>query len=307
VEPVAVWGGVSPHALRPLELVAKDGDHHLLGDPDPLDRYTFRVELSDGRTIQTVERVLSMEGADNFRDLGGYRTADGGRVAWGRVFRSGLLDALTAQDIAVIKQLGIGLIIDLRSYAEMEERADIVPEGVEYRHMPVYAAGPIGPLHVLLTRHRLDDLFKRLYRHSIIVEGAPVFGDLLRLIMDAGNLPLLIHCTAGKDRTGIAAALLLHICGVPRETIVADYSLTNLFARDFIAGIRDAFSGVRRPPGIRVEQLHPLISARPALIEHALEFIDDEFGSLDQYLRGPVGLTDEEMESIRCNMLVTNS
>jgi protein-tyrosine phosphatase len=147
------------------------------------------------------------------------------------------------------------------------------------------------------------DFFIDLYRRYLD-ECGPVWGQVLRLASSPASLPLVFHCTGGKDRTGVAAALLLHICGVPRETIILDYSLTNLSAEKFLSGLREVFSATRLPPGLRLEQYYPLLSARPELIEQAFAHIEAKYGSIDQYLKGPAGLSVRDLEAIRQNLLI---
>jgi protein-tyrosine phosphatase len=269
--------------------------------------FEVREDEAGDRAIQGGKRIVRLEGAINFRDLGGYETLAGKRVAWGRVYRADDLSWLTEKDDKTLQDLGIKLFCDLRSHPEVAERPDRVPEGIAYRHLPVFAKDPIGRLRGLLLRHRLDSLFKQFYRDSIVDEGAPALGTLLKLVADPDNLPLVFHCTSGKDRTGVAAALLLHICGIPRETIVMDYSLTNLSIEKFLSGLRERFGATRLPPGMRLEQYYPLLSARPELIEQAFAHIEAKYGSVDQYLRGPVGLDERDIETIRRNLLNSDS
>ncbi len=305
VRPTALRTGVSPDTLGAARtLTPAGGSYHVAEELRRLERYFFEVELEDGRTYQTAERVLPLESAVNFRDLGGYETTDGRRTAWGKVYRADETSRLTDDDVTIIRNLGIRTFCDLRTFGEVEHHPDRVPEGITYRHMPIFARNPIGRRHVLFGRHRLDLSFKQLYRSAIIDQGAPVLGALLKLVADPENLPLLMHCTSGKDRTGVASALLLHICRVPREMIIVDYSLTNLSAEKSLLFIRQAFSPSRPFPGLRVEQFYPLFSARPELIEHAFAHIETTYGSIDEYLHGPVGLTDEDIEAIRQNLLV---
>jgi protein-tyrosine phosphatase len=266
--------------------------------------FEVREDEPGDQIIQSGKRMIRLEGAVNFRDLGGYKTVGGKRVAWGRVYRADDLSRLSEKDVNTLQDLGIKLFCDLRSHPEVKERPDRVPEGIAYLHLPVFAKDPIGRLRALLLRHRLDPLFKRFYRDSIVDEGAPALGTLLKLVADPANLPLVFHCTGGKDRTGVAAALLLHICGVPREMIILDYSLTNLSAEKFLSGLREVFSATRLPPGIKLEQYYPLLSARPELIEQAFAHIETKYGSIDQYSRGPAGLSEDDIEAIRQNLLI---
>lgn len=251
-----------------------------------------------------IPHLQDLEGAINFRDLGGYQTADGGCLAYGRLFRAGALNRLTEKDLALIQAAGIRIVCDLRSYAEARAQPDRLPASVDYRHLPVYIRDPIGGWRAVFQRHRLDQLFKKLYTHSIIDRGAPVLGSLMKLVADPFNLPLVFHCTRGKDRTGVIAALILHICGVPRETIVADYTLTNNSTDQFVESVRKSFRSIPAPPGFKLEQFYPLLSARPELIERAFAYIEASYGAVEAYLLGPVGMTEAELTAIRNNLLV---
>ena len=252
---------------------------------------------------ESFTRYLDLEGAINFRDLGGYQTQNGDCLAYGRLFRAGALNRLTENDRVILQEAGIRVVCDLRSLAEARAQPDRLPANVTYRHLPVYIRDPIGGWRAVFQRHRLDELFNKMYTHSIIEQGAPILGSLMRLVADPANLPLVFHCTRGKDRTGVLAALILHICGVPRQTIVADYTQTNNSTDQFIASVRKSFRSVPAPPGFKLEQFYPLLSARPELIERAFAHIEACYGSVEAYLLGPVGLTQAEITAIRSNLL----
>lgn len=262
----------------------------------------FEVRDHDPMT-RAERRVLPLDGAHNVRDTGGYVAADGRHVAWGRVYRADALHQLTARDQAMLRERGIRLVVDLRTVGEVRRGPDRLPDGIAYQHLPVFERDPLGRGRAILQRHRLDVLFQRMYRTHIIDRGAPVLGTVLRRAADATNLPLLVHCTGGKDRTGIVIALLLHILGVPRATIVADYSLTNRAIEPLLASLRTGQVRQLAWLGIRLEHFYPLLSARPALLEGALDYIDQTYGSVDAYLRGPVGLGEADIAAIRENVM----
>jgi protein-tyrosine phosphatase len=209
------------------------------------------------------------------------------------------------QDWALLDDLGVRLVCDLRSPKEIEKRPNRLPGEMLSLNIPVYLDNPIRLRTILFSRHRLDQKFQGFYRHTIIDHGAAALGKLLRLAAEPANLPILFHCTAGKDRTGIAAALFLHICQVPRSIILADYSLTNLSIEDFLDYYRRKAMSKRKIPGLKLEQLYPLFSARPQLLEQALTYIEDVYGSVDAYLMGPAGLTVRECMAIRENLTAT--
>ncbi len=155
-----------------------------------------------------------------------------------------------------------------------------------------------------LFRHRLIEIFKEIYEISIIEQGIPAYSKLLHIAADKANYPLVFHCTGGKDRTGFAAALLLSICQVNRKTILVDYSLTNLSIEEVLSEFRSSLSSIRLPPGFRVEQMYPLLSARPMLLENAFSYIEEKYGSIDSYITDELGITEEMKTQIRQNLVI---
>ncbi len=170
------------------------------------------------------ERLVDLSGAFNFRDLGGYPTRSGRITRWGQLFRSDTLHELTASDVEVLRSLGLATIIDLRTSRELDRtgRGPMAAEPIAFRHLSVIGAGrgeamaaPAPPGRELSSRYLwyLD-------------RGREALVEALSLVADPAHLPLVFHCAAGKDRTGVLAALVLDIVGVEPEVIVADYVVT---------------------------------------------------------------------------------
>ncbi len=176
-------------------------------------------------------RLVPLQGSFNFRDLGGYPGRDGRRTRWGRVFRSDALHELTAGDVVVLRRLGLRTVVDLRTERELHRtgRGPLEPEPVAFHHLPVVQEGVRGT--VTADAEALaapappgDDLAER-YLWYLEVGRTALVGALV-LLADADRYPLVFHCAAGKDRTGVLAALVLGLAGVDREVIVADYVMT---------------------------------------------------------------------------------
>ncbi|MHB1710917.1 MAG: tyrosine-protein phosphatase [Acidimicrobiales bacterium] len=177
----------------------------------------------DGR-VDFSQRLLPLSGAHNFRDLGGYTGSDGRAVSWGRLFRSDGVHLLTAADMATLRSIGMFTVVDLRTAGEVRVtgRGPLGGDPARYHHLPlvpqdrgesVGAPAPAG-----------DDLAER-YRWYLET-GRAALVEVLRLLARPANLPLVFHCTAGKDRTGVLAALVLDVLGVGRDLIVADYLIS---------------------------------------------------------------------------------
>lgn len=251
----------------------------------------------DGSVVVAAERRLRFAGAPNFRDLGGYPTATGDWTRWGVAFRSGSLHELTADDLSAFDDLGIRTIIDLRRDDERERQPGQRPS----RSLPMpsrYAEPP----NMSSLRERADGerwLFDEY--QAMLKDGGPVFGALLASLADDAETPAVFHCAGGKDRTGLSAAFLLSWLGVDRETVLDDYELTGSYlppadAPDIVDSMVDI--------GIGRSAAEGLLSTPRWILAHALELVDDEYGGVEAYLRGPAGLTDQTLESLRARLIV---
>jgi protein-tyrosine phosphatase len=277
-----------------------------LADSSTRKRRYFRLEFSggekDGETLVVAERTLNLESVNNLRDIGGYQTSDGCGVKWGKVYRTGNLSRLNDHDLQYLGDLGISLVCDLRATAEMKDSPDRLPPGSGYLHIPVYEDEFIRDITkvLLFRRHKLGDTLGQGYRNWLET-GALAYGQLFERLADPASLPVMIHCTAGKDRAGIAIAILLSLLGVPNETIIADYSLTNqafeTLYREFVE------AGQVSKLGIPNEEVAILLAANPAWIKSTLDFIHNHYGDAATYLRQSTGLSQAKVDAIRKNLL----
>jgi protein-tyrosine phosphatase len=168
-------------------------------------------------------RWVDLEGAFNFRDVGGYVTADGARVRWGQVFRSDALHHLWPADVQAVRALGVDRVIDLRSPEEISTvgRGALGDTGIEYvtaSVIPMAAGEAVGAPSG-------DDIAERYLWYLDV--GADALVDAFGVLAEADRGAVVFHCAAGKDRTGVVAAMLLAVLGVGEDDIVADYALTN--------------------------------------------------------------------------------
>ena len=172
-------------------------------------------------------RALDVEGAYNVRDLGGYKTQDGRTTRWGRYLRADTLANVTPGGVETLLEYGVRNIIDLRRSSDLQFRPSpfIGNESVTYYHQNM--SGDVGLAH----REVLDGIEDQAERRgrgycSILDQRKHILHQIFSILAQPDGLPVLVHCNAGKDRAGIAAAFVLDICGVPRETIIEDYGLT---------------------------------------------------------------------------------
>ncbi len=235
--------------------------------------------------------VIAMQGASNVRDMGGWATTDGRTVARGRLFRSAALHGLTDADLAAFAALGLRTVCDFRGEAEQAKAPSRLPDGVVLHLLCIQPT--IGASLADLAKNSEangDDVIAVLCQAyaAYALDWADQYRAMFELIL-AGDLPLLFHCTAGKDRTGFAATLILSALGVDRETIRQDYLATNR---------------IWQPPADLASHLPPsaakmLLSAHPAFLDAAFAAIDAAYPTMDAYLEAKVGLDAGKREKLR--------
>jgi len=251
----------------------------------------------------TNQRILKFEGTHNFRDIGGYPTIDGKCIRWGIIYRTDELNELSLSDLEKFSTLGIRSVYDLRTTQEREKRPNILPNSTTKQvHLPIYESEPRTDFAkaIFFRRHTLGDLMAASYI-SGFEHRIEKYADILSQFAEPENLPALYHCVAGKDRTGIVTALLLSILGVPKETIIADYSLSNLgfdqYFREFVAESHIPMMGVPN------EEIKVLFMVNPAWMQGFLKHIETEYGSVENCLIQKGGLDKETINKIRENLL----
>ena len=240
-------------------------------------------------------RHLNLSGASNFRDLGGYATRDGRTVRWRQIFRSNHLGHLTEDDAAVLRSLGVKSAFDFRGAGERTEAlcvmSDIAVHSLPVEPTVVAALRAIAAGGTPLSADHAVEVMRDSYR-SYVQQNTPRYRALFAHLLE-DRAPLVIHCTAGKDRTGFACALILHTLGVPDEVISEDYLLTNRFYR------RDPNSGSDLPDHVK----QVLGSVQPAFLSAAFEAIDADYGNLETYLRDGIGLGAAERRAFAARYL----
>ena len=251
-------------------------------------------------------RVMDVDGVINFRDMGGYHTANGQRVRTGLLYRAGALGDITEKGMAQLQELDIKLICDLRSEEEEVAAPDKLPQdpALIYVHLPLLAEDNRRErvMTLFFNRRKFTTMMPDMYTRVIIDGNAHLYGDILRRIANADNLPTLIHCTAGKDRTGVAAMLILSLLGVPEDVILADYSLSNLYYDSYLKFGTLAIGSVAWT-GVKAEDLQPLFISHPDTLKAAIAHIHRKYGSVENYLRSAAGVNDEIQRKIKMNLL----
>src|SRR4051794_9880840 len=235
-------------------------------------------------------RHLALQGASNFRDLGGYPTADGRTTRWRHIFRSNHLGQLTAADVEIVRALGVRSAFDFRGVEERAAGVCVVSE-IAVHSLPIEPT-VVAALRAELARGRLTapvalELMRESYRNYVRHNTASfrnLFGHLLE-----DRAPLVIHCTAGKDRTGFASALILHALGVPDDVIAEDYLLTNQHYK------RDATAATDLPEDVR----NAIGSVEASYLAAAFEAVGAQYGDLETYLRDGLKLGAAERMALK--------
>jgi protein-tyrosine phosphatase len=242
------------------------------------------------------QRRLPFEGAGNFRDLGGYPTKDGGHTRWNTIYRSDGLQGLTDTDIEHFEQLGIRVVYDLRRDDERDRYPNRVPSVGTCIMTPAYEAGwePADRLRVGDQRGG-ETLLRTMYDQMLTHSGA-VIGTMFGGLISPTGVPAVFHCHAGKDRTGLVAALLLEALGVERSIVLDDYELTGAFrGHESQTGTFNRLVG----EGMAPEAAAGLLGAPRWTMAETLDQLDQQFGGIEAYLLGPGGLDAETLARLR--------
>lgn len=261
------------------------------------------------------QRLINLKGTQNTRDIGGYETKAGQHVRWGKIIRSDHLSRLKKDDFQTLEDMGLRTIIDLRTAGEAKRSPTVwigdnppdilnIPIGKDdgewFRVQDRFLSSG------KFTEEDSLNLFVEGYR-SLAQAGLESYSKLMAVVVDESNWPLLIHCSAGKDRSGVAIALILEAVGVDRETIMEDYLLTNEAARtEEQASIlskeqsiksRSAGSRIGRFRAPRPAAYFPMVGVTPEMLNGFYAGVEADFGSVDAYLTA-LGLDPAEREAL---------
>ncbi len=256
------------------------------------------------RAYMGAERLIQLEGAVNFRDLGGFRTTSGKQIRYGQLYRTGALGKLTNLDLRTLTALGIRYSCDLRSRHEATFAPDRLPPTTRY--LPIHVEVKVGwarqLMELLRYRDRMDEFMQVFYTEGMLEHNANVVRDVFSMFAEAQNYPLLFHCTAGKDRTGVTAALLLKLLGVDDDTILADYSFSHRYHAVFAQMGEDSIKALKRV-GMTQAHLAPMFGADPLVMRAMLDYLTKRYGTVEAYL-AHIGISAHQRTQIREHLLM---
>ncbi len=262
-------------------------------------------------------RHIELDGQPNFRDLGGYKTIDGKTVKWGQVYRSGELPRLTNEDVMILESLGIKTVISFLSQPEIDAKGeDRLPEGIKEISIPIDTEDGTGGLakEILIARQTGDfsnvpvEINPEIHKLLINIANKE-YAQLLREVLDSSNRPMVFHCSHGIHRTGTATALLLTILGVPWETIREDYLLSNLSRKEEVdhrlvqlRKLAAKNQGIT-PDEVDMTNTNAFYILESEYIDAALDEAIEKYGSMDNYIKDGLGITDEEIQKLKDSLL----
>lgn len=281
-----------PTSLLAVDQVAASA---VFSPPRQERRWYFEICGLDCAPLVVAERALTLEGAVNFRDLGGYQTRAGKRLRWGRVFRSGHLSNLSARDKRVFAGLDIGNICDFRLAEERDKEKTDLPGDAALRILGIQPgigdkrffhrlfASANDPSEVVDAMHRMMAV--------LVIDAAPHYAGMFETLHNAPDKAVLLNCSAGKERTGIGSALFLAALDVPYETILYDFMLSGEYfpALAEVPRVLEKYE-VKRPRGEAERLIMPLLETRESYLKAAWDALDAEYGSVDEFLATQYGL-----------------
>ena len=305
---VKVYTSTSPETIpenSPIAITNISSGKMTIVTNDPSQRYYYLMVFNNKYRVKVAARNVNIPGIQNFRDLGGYKSSETGKVTrWGMLYRSAQIDSIPFCSRRELKNIGIRTIIDMRSEEERHNYPQLHDDAFNIVHISI----PTGNMESILQKIQEEkiktDTVYRLVEEmnrKLVSDYTKEFKELFTILLDRNNYPAVIHCTSGKGRTGIASALVLAALGVNEEVIMEDYRLSN----DYF-NIPKASKYAYKLPINSQEAITTIYSAKEDFLNAAKEQIEAEYGSVQAYLKKGLGLSAEEIEQLRSILLMDN-
>jgi protein-tyrosine phosphatase len=261
--------------------------------------FVFPWFATHAQIQDSTKRVVPVKGAVNFRDLGGYSTADGHQVKWNKVYRSAAINKLTDADMQIVAGRHIYNVVDFRGTEESKKAMDRLLPNTKYTLCPAGSENVGDWMKIAPSLTSGDSLMTSFYTNTEYFGDRykPFFNELLQLPDTAA---LLFHCTAGKDRTGMGAALLLYALGVPKATIMQDYLATNTYRA---AENEQAAKAMVAYMHVKERVANDMMAAKQAYLEATFEAIEKRYGSVNKFLTSELGLDKAKIKTLKAKYL----
>lgn len=260
--------------------------------------------ITKNDTTTLANRNIYFKKVDNFRDIGGLTTKDGTMVQWGKIYRSDNLSQLRKSEFDKFNNLNIQTVFDLRTATEIKGKDDNLPNGVKYVHASLVEddADVINQMRGKVLRGEVSNeqsvaLMQDLYT-SIISDNIPMLRQFINQVLDA-NAPVLYHCSAGKDRTGITTVLILSILNVDRQIIIDEYLMSDYYRRQRVEStLKKAKMAKIVKPHIALKAIQNFMSVDERYIQTAFDEIDTKYGGMDNFIRNQLGISDARRKEL---------
>jgi len=299
---VSIYQSSTANNAAKHKLIEKTRDNHIIHSNSQngvRDYYLLVPENGKGRWAG--ERHVRMSGTVNFRDMGGYESKGGKHIKWGQLFRGDSLQKATDSDLLLVKQMNIGLIFDFRRNEEVKKGPNRFPENhpLDYQHLPVIH----GEFNFIAALEKLKKNKMDWIKKETIIKGyientenyATTWGNIIKQLASIDCPPAFFHCTAGKDRTGICAALILSALQIPRETILSDYLLSNRY----IEGVWGRVKKMIEEQNVNPEKMKPFFSAPEYAMTALLDHLEKNHGSALGFLLRKAQVDQEAIDKVR--------
>ena len=265
-------------------------------------RHLFYLVDEDGNRVVISHRHIPMKGTPNFRDFGGYKTKDGRSVKWGYLFRSGQMARLNALDLNLLEDLKLDLVCDFRRLSEQESEPSRIPEGTKMKvvGVSITPGSFVNSIDSISSSKGMFEFMVNINK-GFALEQQAQYSSMFKHMLSAGQGRTLIHCTAGKDRTGFGAAIILLALGVSREQVMNDYLLTAEYfnLEKEVNAIAKKYDLGMNPNAVR-----PMLEVHPEYLQAALDSIDENYSSIELYLEQHFGLDTDSRDKLKDMYLI---
>lgn len=301
---VKIYSSTDPERIKEKKPVAiadiSDQKVTIVTD-DPSKRYYYRMVFNNRYAVKTATRNINIPFIYNFRDAGGYPATKSKQLRWGMLYRAAQIDTLPGPTRHELKNIGIKTIVDLRSVSEVYEHSLLDDKDFNVVHIPIGMSNMRETVQAIRDGKILNDSVYRLMKQTnrdFVTYYRPEYRKVFDVLLNENNYPVVIHCSSGKGRTGIASALIFSALGVNDDNIMYDYRLSNEYYN-----IPEVYSFAYKLSSAKQEAITTLFSARDAFLNAAKDQIVTNYGSIDAYLERGIGLTKEEIKKLRDIML----
>lgn len=308
---VTVYAGDHPEQLKANAPVAEGvrDSVEVSNSHDGRRRY-FHLQADDGASMTVAERLLPLEGGVNFRDCGGYPAADGRRVKWNHLYRSGYMSRLSPADANYLRALGIRVCCDFRGLKEQQSEPSLLPESTSIISLTVEPGNLNSYLQMASqddSQNHHPDMSEMMVKLNLLLveEHTAQYGSMLEQLLLLEEGAFMVNCSAGKDRTGFGVALILMALGVPRDAVMHDYLLSRKYF-DAQKEMNRLIAKYSESSGALVneELMLPMLDARESYLGAALDHIQREYGRPEQYLQQKFSIDASALETLRARFTV---